>query len=125
VAAWQPYNAYGWMGGWAAMPDGWDPGLDAEKALTATIDAVFGEHRPGRLTVTVREGNAAHVLLEASRDAQLLVVGSRGHGGFTGMLLGSVSTACTEHASCPVLVVRGDQPVPGSPVASHAEGVSP
>jgi nucleotide-binding universal stress UspA family protein len=45
-------------------------------------------------------------LLEAARDADLLVVGSGGHGGVTGLLHGSVSTACIHHSTCPVLVVR-------------------
>ena len=49
------------------------------------------------------------VLLDAAIDADLLVVGSsHGHGRFSGMLMGSVSTHCVEHASCPVVVVRGE-----------------
>lgn len=54
---------------------------------------------------TVR-GNPATVLLDAATDADLLVVGSRGHGGFTGLLLGSVSGQCAHHARCPVAIVR-------------------
>jgi nucleotide-binding universal stress UspA family protein len=52
------------------------------------------------------EGNAASVLLEAARDADLLVVGSRGLGGFRDLLLGSVSQRCANHARCPVVIVR-------------------
>ena len=48
------------------------------------------------------------MLLESAADADLLVVGSRGHGGFTGLLLGSVSQQCASHAGCPVVVVRTD-----------------
>jgi nucleotide-binding universal stress UspA family protein len=113
VTAWEPYTAYGWMGiGWSPMPD-WDPAQDAEKGLTATIDEVFGEQRPAELQLKVLEGNAAKVLLEVSQGARMLVVGSRGHGGFSGLLLGSVSASCTEHATCPVLVLHGDTPAPG------------
>jgi nucleotide-binding universal stress UspA family protein len=52
------------------------------------------------------EGAAAEVLVDESRDAELLVVGSRGLGGFSGLLLGSVSQQCAHHAACPVVIVR-------------------
>jgi nucleotide-binding universal stress UspA family protein len=51
------------------------------------------------------EGQPARVLIEFARDADLLVVGSRGHGGFTGVMLGSVSQRCAGHSPCPVVVV--------------------
>lgn len=116
IAAWEPFIAYGVMGaGLATIPPDWNPAQDAKKALTATIDEVFGEHRPVGLHLSVREGNPAQVLIEASRSAQLLVVGRRGHGGFAGLLLGSVSAACSEHAECPVVVLRGNTPPPDIP----------
>jgi len=59
-----------------------------------------------KVEVETAPGSAAQVLIEASKDAELLVVGTRGLGGFEGLLLGSVSTKCVHHASCPVLVVR-------------------
>jgi nucleotide-binding universal stress UspA family protein len=54
----------------------------------------------------VEYGSAAQALVDASAEADMLVVGSRGHGGFTGLLLGSVSTQCAHHAQCPVVIVR-------------------
>ncbi len=70
------------------------------------IDKAFPDGPPARLTRLVRRGPAARVLIEESANAYLLVLGSRGHGGFTGLLLGSVSAACAEHAQCPVLIMH-------------------
>jgi nucleotide-binding universal stress UspA family protein len=55
---------------------------------------------------SIEEGHPAKVLIERSKEADLLVVGSRGHGGFAGMLLGSVSQHLVAHSECPVTVVR-------------------
>ncbi len=113
VTVWRPYLTYDTMGaGWGAVPTDWNPAADAEQSLVATIDEVFEGHRPPGLELTVREGNPAATLLEISADARMLVIGSRGHGGFSGLLLGSVSAACTEHAICPVLVLHGTTPPP-------------
>jgi nucleotide-binding universal stress UspA family protein len=103
VIAWQPPPNYGW--GYADA--GWRPDQDADKVVNATVDAVFGAERPSGIRLIIERGNPAKVLLDHSKDARMLVVGSRGHGGFVGLLLGSVSANCAEHASCPVLVVHG------------------
>jgi nucleotide-binding universal stress UspA family protein len=54
----------------------------------------------------VLQGQPAEVLVEAAADADLLVIGSRGRGGFAGLLLGSVSAQCAHHAPCPLVIVR-------------------
>ena len=84
----------------------WRPDLDAKTVMRETLDEVFGDARPAELEERVVHGSARTVLIDASRGASLLVVGSRGHGGFAGLLLGSVSSACSEHAHCPVLVLH-------------------
>ena len=113
LTIWDPVGVYGWTAAsWSAVPSEWDPGADADKQLQATLDRVFGPHRPVALRTAIIEGSVARSMLEVSRGARMLVVGSRGHGGFTGLLLGSVSSACAEHATCPVLVVHGDTPPP-------------
>ena len=62
---------------------------------------------PGiEVTSRVVQGHPAQILVEASKGADLLVVGSRGHGEFVGMLIGSVSEYCATNAHCPVLVHR-------------------
>lgn len=111
VIAWEyPAGIGGY--GWAPMGmiDTTDYSEVAKKTLS---DAVTEATEPGPdVTVrqTVREGHPGQVLTEAAAGAALLVVGSRGHGGFADLLLGSVSTQCVHHASCPVLVMRGSLP---------------
>ncbi len=107
IAAWHIPIGYGISG--SAFP--WDPAEDTTKALTEAVDEVFGPHRPIGIELLVGQGNSAEVLLDRSRDALMLIVGSRGHGGFAGLLLGSVSSSVAEHATCPVLVVHGDRGV--------------
>jgi nucleotide-binding universal stress UspA family protein len=63
---------------------------------------------PGQVEGAVHEGGAAGILIEAARGADMLVVGSRGHGGFKELMLGSVSQQCAHHAPCPVVIVRTD-----------------
>jgi nucleotide-binding universal stress UspA family protein len=113
VAVWEPFNAHGWLGLVVpTAPSDWNPLQDSAKALTSMINEVLAENRRPVLTTSVHEGDAAKILLDQSDTAQMLVVGSRGHGGFADLLLGSVSTACANHATCPVLVVHGTMPPP-------------
>ncbi|GLY49863.1 universal stress protein [Lentzea sp. NBRC 102530] len=72
--------------------------------------------------VRVEVGTAAWLLEQESASAALVVVGSRGLGGFTGLLLGSVAVALSCHAMCPVVVVRGTDPVPDGPVVVGVNG---
>jgi nucleotide-binding universal stress UspA family protein len=82
------------------------PGESAKKQLMETIRDVLGEEPPVLVQPQVKEGSAAKVLIDLSEEADLLVVGARGHGGFAGMLLGSVSQHVAAHAKCTVVVVR-------------------
>jgi nucleotide-binding universal stress UspA family protein len=82
----------------------------AEEQLQEAMIMAFGADRPRNVHARLVEGLARSVLVDASKDADMLVVGSRGHGGFAGLLLGSVSSACLAHAHCPVLVVRSALP---------------
>jgi nucleotide-binding universal stress UspA family protein len=79
-----------------------------EEALDKALAEVFGTSTPGNVKTKLAYGHPAAVLVEESRQADLLVVGHRGHGAFTGMLIGSVSIHCVTHAACPVVVVRED-----------------
>jgi nucleotide-binding universal stress UspA family protein len=79
----------------------------AEAALEETLRDVGADKDDVAIERRVEQGTAAAVLVEESRGADLLVVGSRGHGGFAQLLLGSVSQQCAQHAFCPVVIVRG------------------
>jgi nucleotide-binding universal stress UspA family protein len=102
VIAWDYPISYGLAG----VSVQYDPEAEMTKLLTDTVEEVFGADRPQGMVLSVREGHPAKVLHDASAGATMLVVGTRGHGGFYGMLLGSVSAYVAEHAACPVLVVR-------------------
>ena len=109
VHAWQ----YGYIG--ATGLEGSYPALGgdikelhdvAETALDETLRAEIPATDSVEIKRRVVEGRPAAVLIDESKGADLLVVGSRGHGGFTGLLLGSVSQQCAQHAACPVVIVR-------------------
>ena len=100
-------------GGYGVAPmvtaGGFDLKENAEKVLADAISAAVDSASSVPVHARVVEGNAAQVLIDASDGADLLVVGSRGHGGFTEAMLGSVSQHCVHHAPCPVVVIRRQQ----------------
>ena len=83
-----------------------DPSQRTAEDLLREIKEVLGEDPPVLVQPRVKQGSPAKVLIEASADADLLVVGTRGHGGFRGLVLGSVSHHVAAYAHCPVTVVR-------------------
>ena len=78
---------------------------DAEAVLAQAL-AQIGDEAGIEVESAALEGRPASALVREAESADLLVVGSRGHGGFTGLLLGSVSQQCAQHAPCPVAIVR-------------------
>jgi nucleotide-binding universal stress UspA family protein len=113
VSVWEvSVSSVGYGLGFAEISGEMLKGLEqnAEEIL-ATAAEVAREGSP-EIEIETRtvEGHAADVLVRAARDADLLVVGSRGMGGFRELLLGSVSQQCAHHATCPVVIVRHVDP---------------
>jgi nucleotide-binding universal stress UspA family protein len=92
------------------------PAVELTESATPILSRAVDEARAQWPDVLIRQDIVveppARALIEASEKASLLVVGSRGHGGFAGLLLGSVSQHCIVHASCPVVVVPADERPP-------------
>lgn len=105
VIGWQFPAFFGWA---PVSPDDADFAKIAEQTLTDTLVEVLGPEIASRVGMRVVEGYPAQVLVDASAGAELLVVGSRGYGGFADALLGSVSTYCVHHAHGPITVIRPD-----------------
>ncbi|HUB71801.1 MAG TPA: universal stress protein [Acidimicrobiales bacterium] len=103
VTAWRWPSSFG--GPLPLIPD-YNPEAEATKTVVAAIAKVRPAHPAIEVRVHVAQGGPAQVLVDASKGAELLVVGNRGFGELAGMLLGSVSEYCVTHAHCPVLVLR-------------------
>lgn len=103
LMTWEWPASYGWS---IPIPAGYDLEGDCERALGELLKPVREGHLGTTIQSEVIEGHPAPLLVKASQGADLLVVGSRGHGEFAGMLLGSVSEHCATNAHCPVLVLR-------------------
>ncbi|MFF8537946.1 universal stress protein [Streptomyces sp. SAS_267] len=103
LAAWEaPADWYG------LVPKTDDKTVAAEgvaQRLEAIVAETVGTEPSAEVRTTVTEGNPASALVDAAHDAQLLVVGNRGHGRFSEALLGSVSLRCVQHARVPVVVI--------------------
>lgn len=108
IIAWESPTA--WSG--LALPTGGDQARmrqQAREVLDQAIDEVLSPEQKQTVALHTRaeHGPPARLLLSAAVGARLLIVGSRGHGGVTGALLGSVGQHCVQHAPCPVVIVPG------------------
>jgi len=98
----------GYYGGVSVYPD--DPALTEEARQTAQAEtdkvlASLAEPRPASVTVTAVHGFPVEEIIKAGRDADIIVLGSRGAGGFTRLMMGSTAGQVAQHAPCPVLIV--------------------
>jgi len=103
----------GWYSGGAVAYPG-DPDLAkhalkaAQEATDSALENLGAQEQPTSVTVRSVAGLPAAEILSAAQDADMIVVGSRGAGGFKRLLMGSVSTQVTHHAQCPVVVIPAD-----------------
>ncbi|MFE0771711.1 universal stress protein [Streptomyces sp. NPDC058861] len=104
--------AWEYPASWATLMPGVPAEFDPERLAAQILDQALADalapEAAADATRTVVGGNAAQALVDAAKDASLLVVGDRGHSGFRAAVLGSVSTQVAQHAPCPVVVVRGE-----------------
>jgi nucleotide-binding universal stress UspA family protein len=110
--------------GWAYIPPGY-PDRDfvrrkAEELVDGVVAEVLEADDEVEVERAVAEGGPAEILCEQAKDAELLVVGSRGLGGFAALLLGSVGQQCANHAPCPLAIVRRRQDQPASAAGSSS-----
>jgi nucleotide-binding universal stress UspA family protein len=103
IMTWDWPTTYGWA---MYFPEGYNPSEGMPEILSKAADDLRTKYPDIQITSRVVEGHPAPLLVEASKGADLLVVGSRGHGEFVGMLIGSVSEYCAANAHCAVLVYR-------------------
>lgn len=103
IVVWDWYRNPGW---YTPVLAGLDPEGDAKHVLQKALTDLRSQWPDVSISSRVMEGNPSPILSDASKNSTLLVVGSRGHGEFSGMLIGSVSQYCATHAHCPVLVYR-------------------
>jgi nucleotide-binding universal stress UspA family protein len=99
-----PYTWYGWAPLYAGPA--YDPRAAAQTVVDETADEVRSAYPDLQVETDLRIGTGAHALISASENAALVVVGSRGRGGFAGLSIGSTAAQTAAHASCPVLVIR-------------------
>ncbi|MFD4708133.1 universal stress protein [Streptomyces sp. NPDC058430] len=105
ISAWEVPGMASWSA--PAVDTDFDEG-EAERGLVEEVRAVLGEDGGSLVRERLVRGNAAEVLVDAAQGAEMLVVGSRGHGSFRRALLGSVSQQVAHHAPCPVTIIRPD-----------------
>ncbi|MGW1983231.1 universal stress protein [Streptomyces collinus] len=103
VAVWELPGLYGWSAPAVDMDVDED---EARVKMRQELTDALGEDAAGPVRTHLVHGNPTDVLLRAAEGAEALVVGSRGRGGFARALLGSVSQHVSQHASCPVVIVR-------------------